>query len=311
MTNSTIDSFVQNALLTSFVLLFVILALPVASFAQGSYTHVVSLNARAPPQFLPAVGVSVLVRHSILGDRIGVIDSNGGFEMQFPCPTTVEDKSFYILRPDGTLSNLYVNYHYVPGISTPYCHPDGQPTGTATTHLVLNPSEFKYVSPYQDLQNSGPTCPKQSVGEPVNVTNGNMWVQETDYTLSGVGEFIDLTRTYSSDSRVRGIFGEGWTSVYDERIVKAPDDKIQLRLGAGQGILFANSGNNVFLPATPGFYGQIIKAPNSSYTLTFHDGRVHAFNPSGSLSSLTDRFGNTTTLSYNGNYDLTYITEMV
>jgi len=55
-----------------------------------------------------------------------------------------------------------------------------------------------------------------SVGKPVNVTNGNMYLQQTDYRLPGRGEGLDLTRTYNSQSSRTGIFGLGWTTPYEE-----------------------------------------------------------------------------------------------
>ena len=50
--------------------------------------------------------------------------------------------------------------------------------------------------------NFGDTCPMQSVGEPVNVTNGNMWLTQTDYQLpTSAGPGINLTRTTVKDKR--------------------------------------------------------------------------------------------------------------
>ena len=40
--------------------------------------------------------------------------------------------------------------------------------------------------------NAGPYCP--SKGEPVNVTNGNVWLEQRDYFLPGPGESLELNR---------------------------------------------------------------------------------------------------------------------
>ena len=43
-----------------------------------------------------------------------------------------------------------------------------------------------------------PPIPSPDVGEPVNVTNGNMWLEQTDYSLPGIGEPIVINRFYNS-----------------------------------------------------------------------------------------------------------------
>lgn len=58
--------------------------------------------------------------------------------------------------------------------------------------------------------------PSPNVGKPVNVTNGNMWLEQTDYSLPGIGEPIELNRFYNSTIQTSGLFGFGWSTKYDE-----------------------------------------------------------------------------------------------
>jgi hypothetical protein len=59
-------------------------------------------------------------------------------------------------------------------------------------------------------ENNGKSDCISSVGQPVNVTNGNMYLQQTDHVLPGVGHMIHLERTYNSNSIRIGLFGRGW-----------------------------------------------------------------------------------------------------
>src|SRR5262249_54458400 len=67
-----------------------------------------------------------------------------------------------------------------------------------------------YAFPTDDAENAGATCP--AVGEPVNPTNGNMWLRQTDYSLPGIGENIEINRFYNSIIQTSGLFGFGWST---------------------------------------------------------------------------------------------------
>ncbi len=95
-----------------------------------------------------------------------------------------------------------------------------------------------------------------------------------------------------------GLFGRGWTSVYDETIGNA-NGLLQLTMADGR----------VVSSITPDFFGQMIQNGDGTYTVAFKDGSVHRFNTSGKLISLTDRNGNQTTLAYNGSGKLATITD--
>ena len=89
-------------------------------------------------------------------------------------------------------------------------------SGTATVTL--------YVLDNSDAENAGrcSPCPggggAMAVGGPINVTNGNMYLQQTDYQLPGVGPELNITRTYNSKLQREGLFGRGWSTVYDASI---------------------------------------------------------------------------------------------
>lgn len=158
-------------------------------------------------------------------------------------------------------------------------------------------------------QNAGDTCPLQSKGEPVNVTNGNMWLKQNDYVLPGVGENIKMTRTYNSMDPSLGLFGIGWSTDFDQNITIS-NNLLKLNLGNGQSVFFFDAGSSGYVSLLGDFHAQLVKNPNTtgSYTLTYKDGRVHQFTQY-KLAWMKDRNGNQTTLTYNGSGRLATVTD--
>ena len=172
--------------------------------------------------------------------------------------------------------------------------------GTATGGCVLTSNDFlNFPISTNILENAGQAPCNHTVGGPVNVTNGNMYLQQTDYQLPGVGEAIGISRTYNSISQSIGLFGRGWTVAYDERVTLDANGRLQLLLPDGRLVTFA----------TPNFFGQISRNADGSYTVVFKDGRAHQFNSAGKLISLADRNANQTLLTYDLNGRLSSVTD--
>ncbi len=70
-----------------------------------------------------------------------------------------------------------------------------------------------------------------SVGEPVSVINGNMYLDQTDFELTGLGAGLRVTRAYNSLSSRIGLFGESWTSNLEAQALPAGPDHFYLRWG--------------------------------------------------------------------------------
>jgi RHS repeat-associated protein len=164
-------------------------------------------------------------------------------------------------------------------------------------------------------ENLGAIACNSKVGQPVNVTNGNMYVQQTDYRLPGAGPSIDITRTYNSLSQSTGIFGAKWSTVYDERITVYSDNLLRLELRDGRAVYFGRTGpSGPFTPLTPQFFGSITKNTGGTYTFSTTDGELHQFGLVGMssvarLDSIADRNSNQTSLTYDGNGHLATITD--
>jgi RHS repeat-associated protein len=165
----------------------------------------------------------------------------------------------------------------------------------------------------KDFTNAGESCPfVPAVAKPVNISNGNMWLKQKDYSLpSSAGMPISIQRTYNSINQFDGLFGFGWSSQYDEKLIYYDQYTLRVIMPDGNSKIFARDlqDQNLYNPVTPGFYGKIVYNQDNTYTLTFKDGRTHNFNSAGKLLWQKDRNNNQTTLSYDTNGKLTGITD--
>jgi RHS repeat-associated protein len=150
-----------------------------------------------------------------------------------------------------------------------------------------------------------------AVGKPINVTNGNMYLQQGDYQLPSVGFGMNVTRTYNSDSQRIGLFGRGWATAYDESILAYDNNMVRFNQGDGRAIYFARpvGSSDGLAPLEGDFHGSLSQNGGSGFTLSFTDGSAQEFNSAGKLLSLNDRNGNTTTLTYGGNGFLSSVTD--
>jgi YD repeat-containing protein len=107
-----------------------------------------------------------------------------------------------------------------------------------------------------------------------------------------------------------GWFGYGWATTYDEYLTSINNYTVRIALADGRAVYFGRTDIAApFSSLTPDFYGQLIKNPDNTYTLTFKDGRVHQFNAGGRLLWQKDRNGNQTNLTYDGGGNLSGIND--
>ena len=160
-----------------------------------------------------------------------------------------------------------------------------------------------------EIQDMGNGCPKDScdaiVGEPVNLTNGNVFFHHSDYIAGGLSSELTLVRTYNSQSTHSGIFGIGWSTPFDEKLEFTKDNnntvtKIGLISGDGAAVYYTRvDQTNEFAISYPADEkSSIIANQNGTYTLLLKTGAWHTFNANGNLTEKADRNGNITTFTY-------------
>jgi YD repeat-containing protein len=174
------------------------------------------------------------------------------------------------------------------------------------------------IAPLDNGSNLGPCTQCQSqAGAPINVTNGNVWVQQSDYSLPGLGGGLGLVRTWNSrlgsagPPNLAGMFGLGWRSTYEEMLA-GPDSNNNLKYWRGDGSAWTfayNSTLNTYsLTSPPNVRAQLVSNPTGGFTLTLADGTQRVFNGQGLLASIIDRNNNQTTLAYDSSNRLTSVT---
>jgi YD repeat-containing protein len=167
-----------------------------------------------------------------------------------------------------------------------------------------------------------PTCGKwvASGGQPINLTNGNTYIQEKDVRIPGLGGGLSLERTWNSMwpasyiNLRQGIFGLGWRSTYEERVFvgsgSAANYMVYAKSDGSLWFFGPANGSTYKLAAPASITATLVKNGTTSWTLTLQNGEKRVFNyTSGSLISVADPNGNTTQLAYDGTNRLTTVTD--
>ena len=193
--------------------------------------------------------------------------------------------------------------------------------GNASGYEVLAITDGFYTLFWNiDLQGSAlnlapcQQCQAQA-GAPINVTNGNVWVQQRDYTVPGLGGGLGLVRTWNSllgnTGSLGGMFGLYWVSTYEENLT-GPDSNNYLTYWRGDGsswLFYYNSSLNSYnLVSPPNVRAQLVSNPTGGFTLTLADGTQRVFNNQNLLSSIIDRNNNQTTIAYDSSNRITSVT---
>jgi len=161
-------------------------------------------------------------------------------------------------------------------------------------------------------------CDAQA-GQPINLTNGNVWVTQKDYSLPGLGGGINLQRTWNSlwanarDAMPQvGMFGDSWRSTYEEHLFSFGTNFVKYYRANGDGWLFQwnSSTNNYQLLTPPNRHATLdYNGTTLQYTVTFADGTTRIFDNNGYLLTIADRNNNQVNLTYDTSKRITTITD--
>lgn len=161
-------------------------------------------------------------------------------------------------------------------------------------------------------------CQSQAA-DPINLTNGNVWVQQRDYSSPGLGGGLELVRTWNSlwqwSSATlpaeAGMFGNSWRSTYEE-VLSGPDSNNNLMYYRGDGSAWTFTYNNVLnsysLTSPPDERAQLASNPTGGFTLTLADHTQKVFNGQNLLAAIIDRNNNQTTIAYDTSNRITSVT---
>ena len=153
--------------------------------------------------------------------------------------------------------------------------------------------------------------PSSCVGNPVSVVSGNMFFDQTDAKVLGLGG-LTFARSYNSANRAISstLFGGGWFSSYEKRLEVQSSSLLKLRRGNGVAAYFSDPQGDLRFDATLPLSREswIVKQPDGTYVRYFRKGGTEAYDAAGRLTTMVDASGNVTTLAYDGSFRLQTIT---
>ena len=166
--------------------------------------------------------------------------------------------------------------------------------------------------------------PHPECGDPVTCATGNDTETQTDLSVGGRGVGLDLTRTYNSQAAAAGVdgaFGYGWSSSFSDHLavglaIESEGERwreLMLYQANGSTVTFRES-SVTGITGPNGVQDVLSGSPTSGYTLTLANQTQYKFSKAGGgetgrLESVTDRYGNATTIAYNGEGRLETITD--
>ena len=166
-----------------------------------------------------------------------------------------------------------------------------------------------------------PNCGKggAAAGNPINLTDGNTYIQQRDVRIPGLGGGLVVEREWNSmwptsvSGFQTGMFGPNWRSTYEERVFMGSGVysgyMLYLR-GDGGFWVFSANGSTWNLASPASSIATLTQNGTQTWTLAFQNGEQRIFSyTSGSLTSIKDRNGNTTSLSYDGSNRLVTVTD--
>jgi YD repeat-containing protein len=222
--------------------------------------------------------------------------------------------------------SIYIPANNTSGDATTTAYPVTAPSQTTVTGIYyLNGSPLVYgnsvvvtVFPTPEPYLPCPQC-EATTGSPINLTNGNVWIERQDYSIPGLGGGLSLSRTWNSLWRTNdttlpptGMFGDSWRSTYEERLFVIDSNNTKYVRSNGDLWYFVwNNAANAYLVAQPVNQHATLTFNVSTglYTLTFADGSKENFNNTGYLTALVDRNGNQTSVTYDGSHRITRVTD--
>jgi YD repeat-containing protein len=167
----------------------------------------------------------------------------------------------------------------------------------------------------KEVRSDCPWCSK-----PVSLASGNTYIQQTDIRIPGLGGGLTLARRWNSQwpstqsAYQVGLFGPNWSSTYDQRVFVGSDNYIKWESADGSFSSFGISSDlTTWALAAPLNASATMTTPNTAtpYSqITLQNGEQRRFDStSGMLTSIIDRNGNTTTLTYDSANRLATVTD--
>jgi len=186
---------------------------------------------------------------------------------------TIDGKSMNSYPAGGVYTDIFTDIFEQTPISTPKCKGGDYNTSGCGVNSTEKPA-----------------------GSTVNLGTGRLSHDQELFTLSGSNSLSpSVSLYYRSLPFAPSAIGNGWSHSYEATLVA----------GSGGSMVFWDEGKRtvynkyttVYVPPK-GDTSSLVKNADTSWTITERNGLKRNFDPTGKLTSIVDRFGNTLTFSY-------------
>ncbi|MEV0347597.1 LamG-like jellyroll fold domain-containing protein [Nonomuraea sp. NPDC050680] len=138
-------------------------------------------------------------------------------------------------------------------------------------------------------------------GHEFDQQTGNYTTTSTDLTVVTAGPPLSVARTYNSmDPRTDGMFGAGWSTRWDMKVVKevrGGSTSALVTYPGGRQVRFRANGDGTFQPP-PGMYATLAEQSGGTWRLMDKVAANYRFDAVGRLTSITDGRGRAQNLTY-------------
>jgi RHS repeat-associated protein len=194
----------------------------------------------------------------------------GGAEDELQCIARVTGGQYFAASDTTTLQNA-INAAIGSGVPASAIYGTGNPSSNASVACA---------------------------GDPVNCATGNFTLPFTDIAVAGRGPGLVLSRTYNSlDAASKGLFGHGWSSSYDMKLVEdATAGSVTVRQENGSEVVFTKTSAGDY--TAPGWVLATLTRSSDGWVLTRRKQQRITFAANGALTSVSDLNGESTDLHY-------------
>jgi YD repeat-containing protein len=143
---------------------------------------------------------------------------------------------------------------------------------------------------------------RASGGQEFAPISGNYTTAVTDAQITVAGPPLSVTRTYNSlEARTDGIFGAGWSTQWDMKVVAESTGSqvtgLLVFYPDGSRVRFASKGDGGYQPP-PGMHAVLSDVDGGGWRLMDQSSTSFSFNASGRLTKISDARGRAQTLTY-------------
>jgi RHS repeat-associated protein len=130
----------------------------------------------------------------------------------------------------------------------------------------------------------------------VSVSNGNLMLAATDFDIAGVGQKIQLARTYNSLEAPWGKVSQRWWQAY-ERYLQVNAGEVDVFDATGNLLRFTANADGTYTTPAAGYSKDLKENPDGTYTLTDRkSGAKDTYDQYGTLLKVTDKNKGTITV---------------